>query len=172
MSSKKEQWVKDLPRSEMEYPTRLFDRVKYWFWVVYSRFYPVIRGVAYRLGIGNFFINLFENGHKGRQAFLMGTLAPSRSARDLAFFLVEKGYGNHFVAWKDSGELVSLRQTVGFEHQYHLRIFKDGEVRCHFEYTPECHPFLHMIQVGFEDRGTEFRNLLKEWVIPPQSSHN
>jgi hypothetical protein len=134
--------------------------------MVYSRFYPLIRTVSYRLGIGEFFINYFEPGHTGRQEFLVGTLHPSRTARDLAFYLVEKGFGNHFVAWKDSGELVSLRKTSGFARQYHLRIFKDGEIRCHYEYTPECHPFLHMIRVGFEDRSPEFKDILQGWILP------
>lgn len=149
----------------MVYPSALHDQFKYWFWVIYARFYPFIRNVSYRLGIGEFFINLFEPGHTGRQDFLIGTLHPSRSARDLVFFLVEKGFGNHFVAWKDAGELVSLRQTAGFEHQYHLRIFKDGEIRCHYEYTPECHPFLHMTRACFEDRTPEFKNLLQNWIV-------
>jgi hypothetical protein len=150
----------------MEHPTRFFDRIKFWFWVVYARLYPTIRRVAYYLGIGEFFINLFEKGHGGRQEFLIGTLHPEKTPRDLAFFLVEKGYGNHFVAWKDAGELVSLRKTDGFEYQYHVRIFKDGEVRGHYEYTPECHPFLHMVRTGFEDRTAEFQQLLEGWIIP------
>ena len=153
----------------MEYPTALLDQIKYWFWVIYSRFYPFIRRVSYRLGIGKFFINYFEPGHTGRQEFLVGTLHPSRSARDFSWFLVEQGFGNHFVAWKDAGELVSLRRTIGFERQYHIRIFKDGEVRGHYEFTPECHPFLHMVRVGFEDRTDEFRTLVKEWIVSDAS---
>jgi hypothetical protein len=150
----------------MEYPAGFFNRLKYRFWIVYTHFYPVLRRVAYHLGIGTLFINLFEKGHGGRQRFLIGSLLPSRSVRDLSFFLVEKGFGKHFIAWKDTGELISLRKTVGFEYQYHLRIFKDGEVRGHYEYTPECHPYLHMVQVGFEDRTSEFRELLQDWVVP------
>jgi len=150
----------------MEYPDGLFDRLKYWFWVVYTRFYPALRRIAYHLGIGEFFINHFEHGHKGRQPFLVGTLHSSRSAEELSLFLVEQGFGKHFIAWKDAGELVSLRKTIGFEYQYHLRIFKDGEVRCHYEYTPECHPYLHMLQIGFEDRTPEFMDILQDWVVP------
>lgn len=162
-----EKWIKQLPRSRIEYPSAFIDRIKFWFWKFYSRLYPLIRRAAYRLRIGKLFINYFEPGHTGRQEFLIGLLQPSRSARDFAFFLAEQGYGNHFVAWKDSGELVSLRRTVGFERQYHIRIFKDGEVRGHYEFTPECHPFLHMVRVGFEDRTDEFRAVLRDWVVPP-----
>lgn len=166
------QWIRSLPHSKMGYPTAFFDKIKYWFWVFYSRFYPMIRGISYRLGIGSFFIRHFEPGHTGRQDFLIGTLHPSHTAHELALFLVERGFGNHFVAWKDAGELVSLRKTVGFEHQYHLRIFKDGEVRCHFEYTPEYRPFLHMVRVGFENRNAEFRDLLQGWIVPIDDSEH
>lgn len=150
----------------MEYPVSLLNQGKYWFWVVYSRFYPILRTVTHRLGIGRIFIEFFEPGHSGRQEFLLGTLHPERSARDFSLFLVTRGFGNHFIAWEDAGELVSLRRTDGFEHQYHLRIFTDGEVRCHYEYTPECHPFLHMVRIGFEDRTSEFKDLLSEWIVP------
>jgi hypothetical protein len=154
----------------MEYPSTLPNRIKYWFWVVYSRFYPALRGAAHRLGIGRLFIEFFEPGHSGRQEFLLGTLHPERPVRDFALFLIKQGFGSHFIAWKDSGELLSLRRTDGFEYQYHLRIFKDGEVRCHYEYTPECHPFLHMIRVGFEDRSSEFKDLLQDWIVPVASN--
>jgi len=160
-----EPWIKELPRSRIEYPPAFRDRIKYWFWKFYSRFYPFIRKISYRLGIGKFFIHYLEPGHTGRQDFLIGTLHPSRSAQDFSLFLVTRGFGNHFVAWKDAGELVSLRRTNGFEQQYHIRVFKDGEVRGHFEFTPECHPFLHMIRVGFEDRASEFREIVQDWVV-------
>lgn len=149
----------------MEYPTAFIDQVKYWFWMIYSRLYPLIRRVSYFLGIGKFFINYFEPGHTGRQDFLIGVLHPSRSPRDFALFLVTQGFGNHFVAWKDAGELVSLRKTAGFDRQYHIRVFKDNEVRGHYEFTPECHPFLHMVRVGFEDRTEEFKEIVQDWVV-------
>jgi hypothetical protein len=161
-----EKWIKELPLSRVAYPASLRDQSKYWFWKAYARLYPLIRRVSYHLGIGKLFITYLEPGHTGRQEFLIGTLDPSRSARDFAFFLVEQGFGNHFIAWRDSGELVSLRRTVGFEHQYHIRVFKDGEVRGHYEFTPECHPFLHMVRVGFEDRTGEFKHFVQDWVLP------
>lgn len=169
MLLQKEPWIKDVPRSHMEYPASLLNQGKYWFWIVYSRFYPMLRTVAHSLGIGRIFIEFFEPGHSGRQEFLIGTLNPSRTLRDFTSFLVTKGFGNHFIAWKDSGELISLRRTHGFEYQDHLRIFSDGEVRCHFEYTPECHPFFHMMRVGFEDCAPELKELLREWIVPSVS---
>lgn len=168
MFGKQKNWVKDLPRSRIEYPDTLINRFKYWFWAIYAHFYPFIRGVLYKLGIGTFIIKHTDrkSDYPGRQGFLIGTIDPARTARDLAHFLVEQGFGNHFVAWKDSGEVASLRRSVGFEHQYHLRIFSDGEIRAHYEYTPEFHPILHLIRIGFEDRREEFLKMLKGWIIP------
>lgn len=168
MFSNQEKWVRDLPRSRMVYPDDFINRFKYWFWTIYARFYPLIRSVMYRLGIGKFIIKHVDRnaGIKGRQEFLIGNLHPERTIKEFALFLVEQGFGNHFVAWKDAGEVVSLRRTVGFEYQYHLRIFTDGEVRCHYEYTPEYHPFLHLLRVGFEDRAAEFKEILKDWILP------
>ena len=77
-----------------------------------------------------------------------------------------KGYGNHFVAWREKGEVVSLRYTTDFAYQYHLRVFEDGEVRGHFEYTPECYPISHMKMVGLEDRRHIFFEHLEDKIVP------
>ena len=152
----------------MDYPSRRHDQLKYWLWRVYTPLHPLVRNTSYRLGVGKFLLrHVFpEMTHTGRQDFLIGTLHPEHSVRDFVSFLVEQGFGNHFVAWKDSYELVSLRRTDGFEHQYHIRVFKDGEVRCHYEFTPEYHPIRHLIRVGFEDRNQEFRVLMQDWLLP------
>lgn len=157
MRREREDWIDDLPRSRMAYPDAIHDRLKYWLWWVYTPFHPYVRDISTAVGIVN---------HEGRQEFLIGTVHPERSVRELVAFLVEQGFGNHFIAWKDTDELVSLRRTDGFRYQYHLRIFKDGEVRCHYEYTPEYRPLQHLIQVGFQDRSSEFRELLQDWVLP------
>jgi hypothetical protein len=152
-----EKWIKELPRSRIAYPSGGSDRLKYWIWRFYTPLHPVVRDASTRLGIIT---------HEGRQDYLLGSLAPKRSLRDFISFLISRGFGNHFIAWKDQGELVSLRRTVGFRYQYHVRIFTDGEVRCHYEYTPEYRPLRHMIQVGFEDRTAEFRELAQDWIVP------
>lgn len=94
----------------------------------------------------------------------MGTIAPHESITSVIEYLIEHGYANHFVAWKDEGEVVSLRYVENFKYQYHVRIFEDGEVRAHYEYTPECHPVHHYNAVGFEDRRDEFLSLLGDRI--------
>ena len=96
---------------------------------------------------------------------MLGTLHPRETVQSVTEFLVSQGFGNHFVALKDEGELVGLRYTPDFEYQYHLRIFNDGEVRGHFEYTTECHPFIHNREIG-EERREDFLALLEGRIIP------
>lgn len=152
----------------MVYPSTPHDRLKYWFWRAYTPLHPLVRGVSSSLGISKFLIWCVvpESRHTGRQDFLIGTLDPSCSIREFVSFLVAHGFTNHFVAWKDADELVSLRRLVDFRRQYHIRVFKDGEVRCHYEYTPEYRPVQHLIRIGFEDRTDEFKNLVKDWLVP------
>ena len=152
-----EKWIQKLPRSSVAFPQSLTDQLKYWFWRVYTPLHAPVRDTSHYLGIVK---------HEGRQDFLLGTLHPERPVREFVSFLVAQGFGNHFIAWKDTGELVSLRRTVGFKYQYHMRIFTDGEVRCHFEYTPECHPVLHLLEIGMEDRMDEFKNIVQNWLLP------
>jgi len=152
----------------MVYPTALHDQFKYWFWRLYTPLHPFVRNASYRLGIGTFLMKQVvpEIRHEGRQDFLLGTLDPSRSVHEFVSFLIGQGFGNHFIAWRDTDELVSLRRTVDFKHQYHIRIFKDGEVRGHFEFTPEYHPVLHLVRIGFEEKTAEFKTLVQDWLIP------
>lgn len=150
----------------MVYPQAPHDQLKYWFWRLYTPLHPLVRGVSSRIGISKFLIwcVIPEGKETGRQDFLLGKLDPSRSVQEFVSFLINKGFANHFVAWKDSDELVSLRHVVDFKHQYHIRVFKDGEVRCHFELTPEYRPVRHLVRVGFEDRTPEFEQLLQGWI--------
>lgn len=155
----------------MVYPEAPADQLKYWFWRLYTPLHPLVRDVSSRFGISKVLMwyAVPEGKYTGRQDFLIGTLDPSRSVRDFVSFLVSQGFGNHFVAWKDSDELVSLRRVADFRHQYHIRIFKDGEVRCHFEYTPEYRPVRHLVRVGFEDRTPEFKTIVRDWVVPART---
>src|SRR4051812_1022843 len=150
-------WEKSLPRSNMAYPRNFIDIFKYGFWRLYTPIHPLVRDVALTAG----FVH-----HSGRQNFLIGRVAPGQTLQQIVDHLLARGYGNHFIAWKDDGELVSLRKVVGFERQYHIRIFDDGEIRGHFEYTPECYPVLHMKAVDQRDCRDEFLTLLAGVAVP------
>lgn len=152
----------------MVYPTTPRERVKYWFWMFYTPFHPPLREVFYKIGIGELLARRVvpEMVETGRQDFLIGTIRPEYSVQEITTYLVSQGFGNHFIAWRDADEVVSLRRTVDFKNQYHIRIFTDGEIRGHYEYTPEYRTFLHLVRIGFEDRLAEFNELLRDWIIP------
>ena len=108
--------------------------------------------------------------HEGRQHYTLGTLAPGVDLVDFLKHLEGKGWGKNFIAWKDEGEVIGVRKLESFERQYHIRVFKNGEVRGHYEYTPECHPRWHLKEIGMEARHAEFLEELGSWVIPATSA--
>ena len=149
------EWSEYIPSSQMIYPTSFTHRLKYGFWTAYTPYHPFLRDRLLALKLIK---------HEGRQNFLLGKIAPDISVEEFVSFLIQKGYGNHFIAWRDEGELVSLRYVEDFVYQYHLRVFEDGEVRAHYEYTPECYPVLHLKEVGMEAKREEFLTLLKNRI--------
>ena len=151
------QLVKSIPHARMVFPSSTGDRLKYVFWRFYTPLHPLVRDTSLAMGLVK---------HSGRQPFLLGHVAPQYTVEDVALHLVrEHGFGNHFIAWNDEGEVVSLRRVVGFRHQYHVRIFSDGEVRAHFEFTPEYRPIQHLQAKHFEERRADFVKFLGEKII-------
>lgn len=148
---------RQIPDSRLPYPKGAYNRAKYVFWRIIYPFHNVGRDVLLGLGIIH---------HNGRQRFEFGRLAPGKTVDQLLLYLEKEGWGNHFIAWKDEGEIVSVRKLVDFERQYHLRVFADGEVRGHYEYTPESHPYWHMTDVGQEEHRNVFMQTLEGWVTP------
>ncbi len=146
-------WARSLPRSRMIYPDALRDRLKYFFWTAYTPLQHHLRDIALMLGILK---------QAPRQDFVLGYVAPHQSIQGVTEALIQLGFGNHFVATQEEGEIVSLRFLDGFTHQYHIRIFEDGEVRGHYELTPECSPVAHVRRQVFEDRRATF----EEWLSP------
>jgi hypothetical protein len=153
----KREWATVLPSSDMVYPEALTHRIKYYLWYLYTPYHPVIRDSVIGFGILR---------NRGRQSYLLGTIAPGHTIEGTVAHLVKQGYGYHRIAWEDDGEVVSLRYVENFTHQYHLRIFKDGEVRGHYEYTPECYPLLHLWDVGREERREDFLKALGSYITP------
>lgn len=145
----------------MVFPDALGDRLKYIVWRFYTPFHPLVRDTWTALGI----YNQVDNYPQGRQPYVLGTLAPGQTIQEFVTYMITKGFGNHFIAWKDRGQVVSLRYVDSFKYQYHLRIFEDGEVRGHYEFTPECHPILHMRDDNIEPRREEFLKFIGDRII-------
>lgn len=153
-------WIEKLPVSRMVYPERIAHRIKYYLWRIFAPYHPTIRDGAIALRIVK---------NHGRQPYLLGTIARDQSVEEFVSFLIGKGYAHHRVAWKDEGEIVSLRHVKDFMHQYHIRIFENREVRGHYEYTPECYPILHMWDIGREERREEFLGHFGDRITPSMS---
>lgn len=134
-----------------------FDKLKYKIWhFIYKFFLPVQRtllkwGIIYHDGL--------------RQKYHVGWLAPRKTLEGLKTHLHDKwGFGNHFIAWSDSGQVLSWRKLTDFQDQYHLRVFSDGEIRGHFEFTPEAHPIEHFEEKGEQERKADFLKFLGDFV--------
>ena len=140
---------------------RFWERIKqeFWWYVIYPVF-PYLQKALVALRIIH---------HRGRQPWRIGWVVPHRTLKEFYRFAHTKGFANHFIAWQDDGQLVSLRRREGFKYQYHLRVFNDGEVRGHYEETPEDHPIAHFDEKVFQPRTADFRRWLGNWVVdkPP-----
>lgn len=144
-----------VPDSVLPYPKKHGDRAKYFFWrMVTPRQYS---------GIRNGLLAARIIRHHGRQHYLIGRLDPNK-IQEFLKYIKTQGFGNHFVAWEDSDEVIGLRRLDGPYHQYHIRIFADGEVRGHYEYTPEYHCIRHLKKVGQQERRKDFMKFLGNWV--------
>jgi len=135
-----------------------WDKIKLKFWhYIYGFFLPVQKFLL-KYGI--------IHHQSQRQKYHIGWLAPSKTLEDLKMHLHSRwGFGNHFVAWTDTGQVLSWRKLDDFQDQYHLRVFKDGEIRGHFEFTPEAHPIEHLLEKGEIDKREDFIKFLDDFVV-------
>lgn len=102
--------------------------------------------------------------HDIRQPFLIGELREGKTAQGLFDHLAAQGFTKNFLAWVDNGETFGVRRLCDVHHQHHIRLFNDGEIRGHYEWTPEARPFDHLLEQGFEERREEFLAILGEWI--------
>lgn len=135
-----------------------FDNIKQKIWdFIYSFFLP-LRTFLLKTGL------IWHK--KGRQKYHVGWLAPGKTLEEMKKHLHEKwGFGNHFIAWVDEDQVLSWRKLLDFEDQYHLRVYKDGEICGHFEFTPEAHPLEHMEEKGEREAKEDFLKFLGEFVV-------
>jgi hypothetical protein len=101
----------------------------------------------------------------GRQNYLLGRLHPERTLDELQERLRGWDFEHVVMAWTDDGQVLSWRKRVSFTHQYHIRVFEDGEIRGHYEYAPEAAPLWHLLEVGQVPREEDFRAFLGEHLI-------
>jgi len=136
----------------------LSEKIKQKIWdFIYSFFLPIRRALL-KAGL------IWHK--KGRQPYHIGWLAPGKTLEDLKKHLHDKWkFGNHFIAWVDEEQVLSWRKLTDFEDQYHLRVYRDGEICGHFEFTPEAHPLEHLEEKGEREAREDFLNFLGEFVV-------
>ena len=134
------------------------DKIKQGTWdFVYAFFLPV-RKFLLKIGI------IWHK--KGRQKISYRMAYSWQDIRWIKKHLHDKwGFGNHFIAWIDQDQVLSWRKLTDFEDQYHLRIYKDGEICGHFEFTPEAHPLEHLEEKGEMNKREDFLKFLSDFVV-------
>ena len=103
--------------------------------------------------------------HNARQKFLLGHLAPNLSKENLTKILLENDFRFDIIALIDPGQILGMRKLESPLWQYHIRLFNDGEIRGHYEYTPEAKPIKHSFETGIENRAEYFKKILGDSLV-------
>ncbi len=108
----------------------------------------------------------FIKAPKGRQDFALGFLKDSVSLEEFASKIKSLEFFTEKMAFVDPDEILGMRKldknNPGF--QYHIRVYKDKEVRGHYEKTPEDAPVDHFNEIGFESRREDFISMIGEFL--------
>lgn len=98
----------------------------------------------------------------GRHRYPLGLLKKSFSVKEFQILMRERGFFKQPMAFNDPDQILSLRKLdpTDFNFQYHIRLYKDGEIRGHHEKTPEDHPLDHLREIGFTSHREEFLEML------------
>lgn len=106
-----------------------------------------------------------EGPHR-RQPFRIGVLTSLISLPEVEKHLTQQGFVKNPIAYPDPGQLLSMRRLddASPDTQFHIRIFRDAEVRGHYEFTPEDHPFAHLNETLFEARTADFHRWMGDYL--------
>ena len=110
--------------------------------------------------------------HNFRQHYLLGHLNSNYNKDALAGLLTDNGFEPALIAWRDPGEILSMRKIEKHIFQYHIRLFIDGEIRAHYEYSPESHPIDHLMETRFSPETDFFITLFGRYLVLPDESKN
>jgi len=135
----------------------MFEASKKFFWKLIEPIFPTIRDIWVGLGFME---------HNIRQPYLLGRLKNGLNELDFRQLLKTAGFDNDYIGWIDPDEVVNMRKIVDTIYQYHVRLFSDGAIHGHHEYTPESHPFRHLFDIGMSEAKSFLTPLLEEIMIP------
>ncbi len=127
-------------------PITFFERLKSLLWHLFEPLFPTTRDTLMFLGFMR---------HDDRQRFSLGWLKQEVTDRQVRAALRAAGFSDDYLAWIDPDETLNMRKLVDQVYQYHVRVFNDGEVRGHREFSTESHPMKHVFERGMTP-GTEY----------------
>ena len=124
-------------------------------WHVVYAVQPPIRKVLQACGMGN-----------SRKPYMLGKLnAKKYSLEDFEKHMSSIGFEHVKLAWCEDGEVLSMRRVDGLKFQWHVRVFEDGEVRGHYEYSAEGNPIHHLRGKVFQDDKDFLLSLLGDYIV-------
>lgn len=129
------------------YSNKLFWKVIYIIWP------PVLRLIE------------FLKIHNSRQKYLLGHISSNNNKETLTKLLLDQGFELDIIALRDPGQVLGMRKLDTPLYQYHIRLFEDGEIRGHYEYSPEAKPIAHSFETGIEPRKDFFEKFLVEYLV-------
>ncbi len=132
---------------------KIWEKTKNIFWQAIEPLFPTIRDIWIRLGFMK---------QPPRQNFHYGYVKAGVTITQVRQLLKQHGFSHDYIAWVDPDEVLNMRKIVNIIYQYHVRLFSDGEVRAHHEYTGESHCFKHLFEKGMTKGEDYLYPLLKE----------
>lgn len=134
---------------------KTLESIKNIFWKTVEPLFPTMRDIWIWLGFMT---------PPPRQNFHYGYVKPEITISDVRKLLHDNGFSHDYIAWVDPGEVLNMRKVIDVIYQYHVRLFSDGEIRAHHEYTGESHPFKHLFEKGFT-KGDDYLQPLLQNII-------
>jgi len=103
----------------------------------------------------------------GRQRFFICKTSDTQNAYHA---LIRANFQPNHFAYVDRGELYSLRRikwsiTMRLWQQ-HVRIFEDGEIRAHYEISPEADMLVHLRGSTIQELSPETQEWIKTYCTP------
>lgn len=121
-------------------------------WRIIYLFYPPILRILEKLHF-----------HHYRQKYHVG-FVKKKDIHKIKKYLLKQGYEPAILSWKDPEEVINMRKIDKKVFSYHLRIFRDGEVRAHYEYASEANPWNHITEKVFMPKKRYYKKLLKRFL--------
>ena len=126
------------------------------FWLLMRPLWPPVRFVMRLLG-------LHPVSKKKLAPTLLGHLKHDKTPRELREYLKNNGFRHDPLGWIDDEEVLGLRKFDTPQFQYHVRLYKNGEIRGHHEVAPEYN-YIHHLR-GPDTHIGDLPELLKDWIV-------